>query len=115
MPLTNPSGGSWINASLGSSYGAAGSSLLVPGYRRDVAGIVFLKGSATYISGNAGLILTLPLGFRPTGTCRFIVFGADTGGGVATTFVSMQSNGQLVWSAGGYTVISFDQIFFATY
>jgi len=77
-------------ADLAPGVTATGGGFLVPGYWRDTVGTVHLQGS---VEGATGTILTLPAGYRPEGTARYLVPGAtievattgivsaDTGGG----------------------------------
>jgi len=114
MPLDNPSsGGTWNTIALSLSY-VPRPGFLVPAYRKDSLGIVYLRGTANYVSGPAGTVLTLPAGFRPLGICRFTVSGGGNSA-LATAWLNMQSNGNLDYAGGSASVVSFDQISFSTY
>lgn len=116
MALKNPaSGGSWTTLSLASGLVATGSPFLIPAYRKDSFGIVYLRGTASYVSGAISTICTLPSGFRPTAIARFIVFATDGSSSASTGFLDMETSGNLTYSGGSYAALSFDQISFATY
>lgn len=116
MPLKTPfSGGNWIAAPLNVDITASGFGLFAPAYRKDHLGIVYLRGTASSSSGSVSTILSLPSGFRPTASCRFIIFAVDSGNAISTGFLEMRSNGNLAYLGGGSLAFSLDQIFFATY
>lgn len=115
MPLKSPiTGGAWITATLGANVSATGSPYLIPAYRKDSFGIVYLRGSISP-TGSVGTVLTLPVGFRPLSGCRFIVSGASSGTSLAVAFFNMMANGNLDFVGGSIVVASFDQIYFSTY
>lgn len=116
MPLMSPlSGGTWNIAILKAEYTTTGSPFLIPGYRKDSSGIVYLRGSASYVSGLGTTLLTLPTGFRPTARCRFTVPSLNSASQATVSIVDMLSEGDLIVASGASHRISFDQIFFATY
>ena len=81
---------------------ATGGSSLEPGFWRDGVGDVRLQGS---VDGAAGLVFTLPEGYRPAGTTRFHV---PAGGGAAT--VEIEADGDVVVS--GADPVSLDGVAF---
>jgi len=57
---------SWIAPTLSNSWTAAGG-FVAPGYAKDQFGIVHLQGSVLHSGATNVTILTLPVGFRPSG------------------------------------------------
>lgn len=116
MALRNPvTGGSWNTLPLNASFAAAGAPFLAPAYRRDSFGIVYLRGTANYVSGNVGAICTLPAGFRPTATARFKVSSVDVNSALSVAWLDLSSNGNLTYIGGTAYSLTFDQISFSTY
>jgi hypothetical protein len=81
---------------------ASGGSNLAPGFWKDGVGNVWLQGS---VDGAAGVIFTLPEGYRPAGTARF---RAPAAGGATT--VEIDADGDV--STSGADPVSLDGIAF---
>lgn len=116
MALKNPlTGGVWTTVSLQSGYTVTGSPYATPSYRKDSFNIVYLRGRATYSSGNPTTILALPTGFRPAANAIFVLPSTDPNGIVSTVWLEMKTNGNLDYIDGNGRTISFESMFFATY
>jgi hypothetical protein len=68
----------------------------VPGYWKDSAGTVHLRGAAGRSSGTAATMFTLPPGYRPNLDQWFITYGAAK----TQAYVSIEANGDIVWHGG---------------
>jgi hypothetical protein len=68
----------------------------VPGYWKDSAGTVHLRGAAGRSSGTAATMFTLPPGYRPKLEQWFITYGSAS----TQAYVSVEANGDIVWHGG---------------
>jgi hypothetical protein len=68
----------------------------VPGYWKDPAGTVHLRGAAGRLSGTGTLMFTLPTGYRPKLQQWFITYGAA----LTQAYVSVNANGDVVYQGG---------------
>jgi hypothetical protein len=66
---------SWLVPGLNNSWVPYGAPYANPGYRRDALGFVHLQGLVK--NGTAGLIFTLPTGYRPLATKHFAVVSSN--------------------------------------
>ncbi len=69
--------GAWITPTLQGAWVAHGAGALAPGYCKDAAGFVHLRGSVKG-GADATTVFTLPLGYRPEADAYFAVDGAGT-------------------------------------
>jgi hypothetical protein len=68
----------------------------VPGYWKDPAGTVHLRGAAGRSSGTAGTMFTLPPGYRPKLGQWFIAYGSSS----SQAYVVVEADGDIVWFGG---------------
>lgn len=87
---------SWVN--FGAGFGNAG-------YYKDAFGIVHLRG--TVATGVAGLIFTLPAGYRPAGRSIFCVIANN-----ALGRVDVDTNGDVIQTIGSNVFVSLESITF---
>lgn len=101
----------WIQPSLAAGWATSLAPLALPAYHKDCLGYVHLQGVVTDTTGapNAGLILTLPMGYRPK-QLHLIPGGAAT-----YTVLLLSPDGTLVPATGlpiaANSFVSFDFIF----
>ena len=84
--------GTWATLSYATGYSNATNYRSVE-YRKDGAGIVFVRGSFTRTSGSATLVFTLPPGFRPT--AREAHGATLVSGSLATVALDCATNGEV--------------------
>lgn len=68
----------------------------VPGFWKDPAGTVHLRGAAGRSSGAESVMFTLPAGYRPSKQQWFITYGS----GLTQAYVSVNANGDVIWEGG---------------
>jgi hypothetical protein len=68
----------------------------VPGYWKDPAGTVHLRGAAGRSAGSGRVIFTLPVGYRPNLVQLYITYG----GASTQAYVSVNPDGSVVWEGG---------------
>lgn len=68
----------------------------VPGFWKDPAGTVHLRGAAGRLTGTGTVMFTLPAGYRPKLQQWFITYGS----GLTQAYVSVESNGDVVYQGG---------------
>jgi hypothetical protein len=68
----------------------------VPGYWKDSAGTVHLRGAAGRSSGTEGTMFRLPPGYRPKLQQWFITYGSGT----TQAYVVVEPDGDIVWQGG---------------
>jgi len=84
-------------APFGAGWGFGGvPSEEVPGYWKDPAGTVHLRGAAGRLSGTGVVMFTLPAGYRPNLQLWYITYGS----GLTQAYVSVNANGGVVWEGG---------------
>jgi hypothetical protein len=70
-----------------------------PGYYVDPLGFVHLHGAMRRVTGSTELALTLPVRARPNSVKRLPVYGANGGGGVLPSGITINPDGTLVVNA----------------
>jgi hypothetical protein len=80
----------WINMTLSSGWSVTAG--LTPQYRR-FAGVVYIRGRATYSSGGSTTVAVLPAGFRIGQVLRRAV--SDGSSGTSTSLLVIDTNGEL--------------------
>lgn len=95
--------GAWINYG-----GSAGSDRPSLAFYKDPNGMVKLRGS---VKSGAGLIFTLPVGYRPSGMEHWAVANYN-GSGWQTGYVSVYSDGHVSLDSGSNFLVALDAISF---
>lgn len=88
----------WVNFQGGESTVA---------YMKDEQGFVHLKGAVK--SGSFGILLYLPVGYRPSEHKEYITM-SNNGTSSLTAFVTVASDGRVILQSGNYTLFSLDGI-----
>lgn len=113
MPLRNPvdQPGSWQTPTLLSGWSNYGSGYAPVAYRKDLEGIVWLRGVITNASTpSAGSnIFVLPTGYRPANNH---VFCALSGGPDTLGRVDVYSDGSVVYFSGSNLYFCFSNVAF---
>jgi len=68
----------------------------VPGYWKDPAGTVHLRGAAGRSSGTATTMFALPPGYRPKLDQWFVTYGSSS----SQAYVTVKADGEIVWFGG---------------
>ncbi len=82
-----------------------------PSFMKDLAGIVYLRGTASHNTSSAGNIFTLPTGYRPSETVRYVVWSAGTGS-LGAALIEILANGEVHITTASLTAISLDGVSF---
>lgn len=80
----------------GWAFGGFAGTEEVPGYWKDPAGTVHLRGAAGRTTGTENVMFTLPPGYRPNLRQSYITNGLA----VSQAYVSVHSNGDVYWEGG---------------
>lgn len=107
---------SWTAPTFQNSWVNYGDQWNVAGYCKDPSGIVRLRGLIK--NGSAGTIFTLPVGFRPSATCLYLVAcnHATPPGNARIDVLSNGSVNLMTYATGGNNAwVSLDGITFATF
>lgn len=80
----------------GWEFGGIAGTEEVPGYWKDPAGTVHLRGAAGRSGGNERRMFTLPPGYRPNLAQVYITYGGTS----TQAYVSVNPDGSVVWEGG---------------
>lgn len=100
-------GGAWAGLSFGSGWANYGGAYQTGQYKK-VGDLVLLRGLVARTSGVGTTIATLPSGYRPLAQCLYIM-NTDTGVGR----LDIQTDGQIIATAGGTGWVQLDNLSFS--
>ena len=96
---------SWIAPTLAGAWVNFGAGFSAAGYMKDSLGFVHMRGM---VKSGTGLICTLPVGYRPSGT----LYISSATSGTTPGIINVSSTGTVTMDGGSSSYISLSNVIF---